>query len=247
MPRLEICASTPGSIRAAREGGADRLELCTGLETGGLTPSAGLADAALSHDVPDGVRVLVRPRPGGFVYAPEEIAVMVSDIRRFAAMGVHGIVVGALTDRGDVDLDALRRFIDAADGRGVTFHRAVDLLADQRSALARLAAEGVDTVLTSGTCATAAEGAAELAALRTTGGPAVMAAGGIGVLDVPRIIETGVPWLHASASDVLSGAPPGPGGGSGQYRETDVAAVRALRSAIDSPGTALGDPAAPSC
>lgn len=246
MPRLEICVATPDSIRAAHEGGADRLELCSGLETGGLTPSAGLADAALAHDMPDGVRVLVRPRPGGFVYTPEEVAVMVSDIRRFAAMGVDGIVVGALTDSGGVNLDALRRFIDAADGRGITFHRAVDLLTDQHSALARLAAEGVDTVLTSGADATAVDATATLAALHAAGGPAVMAAGGIGVDDVARITETGVPWLHASASDVVSGAPSGPGGGSSQYRETGVAAVRALRAAVDSSGTALDDRATPS-
>src|SRR5699024_3769537 len=83
MPRLEVCVATPYSIEAAHDGGADRLELCTGLETGGLTPSAGLVDTALAHNVPDGVRVLVRPRPGGFVYTPDEVAVMVSDIRRF--------------------------------------------------------------------------------------------------------------------------------------------------------------------
>lgn len=235
MPRLEICVATPGSIAAAHEGGADRLEVCTGLETGGLTPSAALVEAALAHDVPDGVRVLVRPRPGGFVYTPEEVAVMVSDIRRFVTMGVHGIVVGALTDTGDVDMDALRRFIDAAKGRGVTFHRAVDLLAEPESAMARLAAEGVDTVLTSGGYGTAPEGAQQLAALHTVGGPAIMAGGGIDAPDVPRIIETGVPWLHASASDVITGAPSGPGGGGNQYREASVAGVHALRAAVDSP------------
>src|SRR5699024_493061 len=131
MPNLEICVASPLSVRSAHEGGADRLELCTGLETGGLTPSAGLAEEALACEVPGGVRALVRPRPGGFVYTPEEVALMVSDIRRFVAMGIDGVVVGALTDHGDVDVDALRRFIAAADGRGVTFNRAVDLLFDQ--------------------------------------------------------------------------------------------------------------------
>src|SRR5699024_3115086 len=132
-------------------------------------PSAGFVDAALAHDVPDGVRVLIRPRPGGFVYTPQEVNVMVSDIRRFVTMGVHGVVVGALTDTGDVDVDALRRFIDAADGRGVTFHRAVDLLAEPQSVMGRLVAEGVDTVLTSGGCATAAQGTQQLATLHAAG------------------------------------------------------------------------------
>lgn len=235
MPRLEICVATPGSIAAAHAGGADRLEVCAGLETGGLTPSAGLVNAALARDIPDGVRVLVRPRPSEFVYTPEEVAVMVSDIRRFVTMGVHGIVVGALTDAGAVDVAALRRFIEAADGRGVTFHRAVDLLAEPETAMARLAAEGVDTVLTSGGYATAPEGTQQLAARHAAGGPAVMAGGGIGVRDVPRIVGTGVPWLHASASDVITGSPSGPGGSGNQYRETSGAAVRALRTAVDSP------------
>jgi len=245
MPKLEICVATPGSIGAAHEGGADRVELCAGLETGGLTPSAGLAEAALARDIPHGVRALVRPRPGGFVYSPEEVAVMVSDIRRFVTMGVQGIVVGALTDTGDVDLDALRRFVDAADGRGVTFHRAVDLLADQGSAMVRLAAEGVDTVLTSGGHPTAPAGVQQLAALHAAGGPTVMAGGGIGLHDVPGIVETGVPWLHASASELISGAPTGPGAGGNDYRQTSVEAVRALRTAADSPATAFSDRATP--
>jgi len=241
MPRLEVCVATPYSIEAAHDGGADRLELCTGLETGGLTPSAGLVDTALAHNVPDGVRVLVRPRPGGFVYTPDEVAVMVSDIRRFVAMGVHGIVVGALTDTGDVDVHALRRFVDAADGQGVTFHRAVDLLADPESAMPRLAAEGVDTVLTSGGHPTAVEGTQQLAELHAAGEPVVVAGGGIGVLDVPRIIETGVPWLHASASDVICDAPAGPVAGADQYRETNVRTVRKLRAAVGPPEAKRSD------
>src|SRR5690606_632176 len=131
-------------IRVAAAVGARRVELCVGLgATGGLTPSAGLVEAAVAASAavvggPE-VHVLVRPRPGGFVLVGDDLDVQVRDVRTAVAAGATGVVVGALTVDGLVDADAVRSLVEAAAGREVTFHRAIDVVADPVRALDRLA------------------------------------------------------------------------------------------------------------
>ncbi|MCZ4632540.1 copper homeostasis protein CutC, partial [Streptomyces rubrogriseus] len=102
---LEIAVVSPAGARTARENGADRVELCTGLELGGLTPSTAAVAAAVESGPP--VHVLVRCRPGDFVYDAEEVALMAAEVRTALRAGARGVVVGALTPDGALDTDAL--------------------------------------------------------------------------------------------------------------------------------------------
>ena len=231
---LEIAVQDVPGARAAVAAGADRLELCVGLAaTGGLTPSIALIEAVVAA-VPVGVHVLVRPRPGGFRYDDAELAVQVRDVGAAIGAGAAGVVVGALTWAGLVDEDALGRLVAAANGREVTFHRALDTVADIPAAVAALAGCGVHRVLTSGGADRTIDGLAGLAATvaAAAGRVQVMAGGGVRPADIPAIVATGVAAVHLSAS-AHRADPAGPGGGSGGWSTTDPAVVAAARASLD--------------
>lgn len=146
---LEICVDSLASAQAAIAGGADRLELCSALAVGGLTPyTALLSQIRRESDIP--IRCLMRPRAGDFLYTPEEIDLMASQIRELKAAGANGFVIGCLTAQGDLDADAMRPLIEAAAGSGLTLHRCIDVSRDPEQTYRDAAALGIDTVLTSG-------------------------------------------------------------------------------------------------
>ena len=148
---LECCCTSAQEVIFAQKHGASRIELCEKLELGGVTPSAGLLDMALSlADIP--VNVLIRPRGGDFVYSEDEVRQMLRDIEICAAKGAAGVVVGALDSRGEVDMPTMRRLIGKARelGLSVTFHRAFDVCADPLEAFDRVVELGCDRLLTSG-------------------------------------------------------------------------------------------------
>ena len=156
---VEIAVQDAAGVRVALEAGAARVELCQALGLGGLTPSAGLISSAVelaaAASAPSFVHVLVRPRGGGFVYDDDELDLILRDIRVVRSLGAAGVVVGAMTDAGALDLGAIAAFVDAADGLDVTVHRAVDAASDPVAAVAALAGSGVRRVLTSGGASTA--------------------------------------------------------------------------------------------
>lgn len=166
MKLLEVCCGNLASVRAAVEGAAARVELCRDLELDGLTPSREMIREAVSLCHAAGVRVhvLVRSREGSFVYADAEVAEMADDIRMALCEGADGVVIGALTPGGDVDLEACRRWMDACrdDAGGlrcnVTFHRAFDVCRDPFLALEQIHQLGCDRILTSGQRPSAEEG-----------------------------------------------------------------------------------------
>ena len=120
-PALEIAVTSAAGAVTARDGGADRVELCSALELGGVTPSQGLVEATVATGVP--VHALVRCRPGGFAYDADELDVMVREIRALVRSGVAGVVVGALREDGSLDVDALRWFVEAALDAAAPRHR----------------------------------------------------------------------------------------------------------------------------
>ncbi len=194
-PALEIAVTSAAGARTALGHGADRLELCTALELGGLTPSAALVEAVAAVGLP--VQVLVRCRPGDFVYDTEETALMVAEVRSVIASGTSGVVVGALTADGSLDTAAVTRLAAAAHGVGrpveVTLHRAIDQAADPVATAALLPALGLTRVLTSGGAPTAAQGLARLAAMvEAAPGVQVMAGGGVRPADIPELTAAGV-------------------------------------------------------
>ena len=147
---LEIACSSVLSARLALANGANRLELCSALNMGGLTPSRPLLEAVLKEAGSTPIRVLIRCRGGGFEYAAEELDLMASEIRNLADLPLDGFVVGALRD-GLPDPQALRAFRLAAGQQALTFHRAFDDCLPQASkALRRLQDHGFDRILTAG-------------------------------------------------------------------------------------------------
>lgn len=202
---LECCVDSVESALAAREGGATRLELCSGLQLGGLTPSLSLFRCVRQCcDLP--VNVLIRPRFGDFLYSPHELAVIEEDATLFASEGANAVVIGFLNPDGSLDCGAMARAISAANGASVTLHRAFDLCADPFATLEQAVTLGVDTILTSGCAANAPLGAQLLAELnnRAAGRVEVLAGGGVNSGVVAELATvTGCHAYHLSGKMTL--------------------------------------------
>jgi renalase len=196
---LEIAVSTPGEAVLAETNGADRLELSSGLELGGLTPSLNLF-RSVREVVSIPIVVLIRPRPGGFNYSDREFDDMLRDAAEFMQEGASGIVFGVL-DRNRIDRERCKRFVKVAEGRAV-FHRAFDFLPNLEVALDELIELGFQRVLTSGQANTALVGAARLASLIQHVGSRieVLSAGNIRPDTVVEVVQkTGCSQVHSSA------------------------------------------------
>ena len=155
--KLEICCADLHSLRAAIAGGAHRIELCQALSLDGLTPSAGMIELAVNSGID--VHVLIRPREGNFVYSEDEVDCMIYDIQMARKLGAQGVVIGALTPEGDIDIQACHRMVEAAgEQMHITFHRAFDVCRNPEEALLEVYSLGCDRLLTSGQAATAEDG-----------------------------------------------------------------------------------------
>lgn len=204
--KLEVCVEDVGGIDAAVRGGADRLELCTALAVGGLTPALSLIRAAAAAPVP--VHLLARPTAGGFGYAAAEQALIAEDIRTAAEAGLAGVAIGALQPDRRLDAEALARLIAHAralgEARGrplaLTLHRAFDLCPDLPAALETAIDLGFERILTSGGQPKAPDGAAMLRHLhkRAADRVIILAASGINPATLPLVLSTGVTEVHAS-------------------------------------------------
>lgn len=198
---LEACVESVAASVAAEAAGADRLELCTALELGGLSPGLGLVRSVRAQvQIP--IHVLLRPRAGDFVYDSEELGVVLEEIQALQDSGVEGIVVGALDTTGLPPVDWLRACKAIAGPMNLTFHRAFDQVADQEQALDHLIQAGVDRVLTSGGAASADLGKNQLKTLMTqaAGRIKIMPGGKVDALNAPDIIATTrATELHFSA------------------------------------------------
>ena len=204
---LEICAATIGSVAAACQGGASRIELCNALSEGGVTPSIGFAlEAKRIADIP--VNVLIRHRAGDFLYSPDEIFAMERDIRILCDLQLaDGIVIGCLTPEGEIDIAACERLIAATGGRtSLTFHRAFDMCANPEKALEQIIDLGFDRLLTSGCAPSAMQGLDMLKRLvvQADSRISIMPAAGVNPANCRQIIEaTGAREIHASASTLV--------------------------------------------
>ncbi|MCL2788597.1 MAG: copper homeostasis protein CutC [Micrococcales bacterium] len=234
MTALEIVVQDPAGAAIAHAVNADRVELCAALGTGGLTASAGCI--ALTSKVGIEVHTLIRPRAGGFVFTPGELAVQVEDVARAVQLGASGVVIGALNSDQTIDTAAVRALVAAAGDHEVTYHRAFDIVDSPFDALEQLVDLGVTRVLTSGQAPRCSEGLDALAALvvRAAGRIQIQAGGGIKIEDIPAIAATGVDAVHLSARGQSSQAgPAGPGGGvEALYDITDAEAVAAAAQAL---------------
>ena len=198
---LEVCAGDIASVVAATAGGAERVELCQALSSGGITPSVGFIKA--SRRISDiKIHVLIRPREGDFVYSDDEVCLMADDISIARSCGADGVVIGALLPDGRVDSDTCRRLVDAAGDMNVTFHRAFDLVRDPFEALEDVIALGCNRILTSGLAPDALAGCDMLARLHKAAAGRITILAGCGVTssNAAEILRrSGCREIHASA------------------------------------------------
>ena len=234
---LELCVDNADGLAAAIEGGADRIELCSALELGGLTPSYGLMKLAARAPLP--VHCMIRPRSGGFSYGEADLAQMLHDIDMARDLGLAGVVFGALTDEGALDSHVLQRLSRHAAGLDLTLHRAFDCCGPDFDRAVDTAIElGFDRVLTSGGENTALEGLAALERIFAKAGTRITIMPGSGVsADNVSTIATRLPVreIHASCSTafpVSAAAENRLGFATEHARQTDAVKVRALKAAL---------------
>lgn len=200
-PLMEACVGSYASCMTAARGGADRLELCANLVIGGTTPSPALARQVL-RDCAVPVNVLIRPRFGDFLYDDAEMEQMCLEIQVFREMGVNGVVIGTLTPDGDLDMEKMKKLMDAAGDLDVTLHRAFDMTRDPFRSLEDAIALGCKTILTSGQAPNAPAGAALLKELedRAGGRITIMAGSGVKSGNIQALHDqTGIRTFHTSA------------------------------------------------
>ncbi len=243
---LEICVDSLASVRTAVRGGADRLELCSALTVGGLTPYEMLLRQLREEtDIP--VRCLMRPRGGDFLYEKEELEMLRRQILQLKAAGADGFVIGCLTPEGELDREAMKPLIDACGGSGITLHRCIDVSRDLVQTWQQAGELGIDTVLTSGgagNCLAGMETIGKLLALREqNGGPEVLIGAGVkaGVIRTFREAYPRAESFHMSGKCELEsgmrfrreGVPMGvPGLDEWHIQQTGEAAVREARQAL---------------
>lgn len=244
---LEVCVDSLASARAAIRGGADRLELCSVLAVGGLTPYTELLkQIRRESSIP--IRCLMRPRAGDFCYTPEEIQLMATQITELSAAGADGFVIGILTPEGDLDEKALTPLLAAARGKGLTLHRCIDVSRDLEHTYRQAKALGFDTVLTSGgaaNCRAGKEAIASLLALHDQlQGPEILVGAGVNAAVITAFLQEmpGLSAFHMSGKKDLEsamifrreGVPMGiPGLDEWHIQQTDEEAVRQARAALD--------------
>lgn len=204
---IEICVDNIESAFIAQKGGADRIELCSALNAGGLTPSKGMIEYAVSHlKIP--VFVLIRPRSGDFLYSSSEFNVMKSDIFTAKVAGAAGIVIGMLNSDGTVDTCRMKEVMELCSPLMVTFHRAFDMVKEQFSALEQIIELGCNRILTSGGAVQATIGSPIISELVQKAGQRIiiMPGSGINEKNFAELVEaTGCSEYHLSASGIYNG------------------------------------------
>lgn len=197
---LEVIATNVDDVLQAEAGGADRIELVTGLQEGGMTPSIGLVREALAQtSLP--VHVMVRPHSLSYSYDSSDIRAMVYDVKEIRRLGAAGIVVGALTPDGRIDKQKLLPVLEAAEGMNITFHRAFDETRNLEEALEDvIALPGVNRLLTSGGQASVLNAVSKITELKqrlASTSVVLLAGSGLTVQGIDRFVEeTGVREIH---------------------------------------------------
>ncbi|MEJ2162297.1 MAG: copper homeostasis protein CutC [Robiginitalea sp.] len=202
--KIEVCVTSVADARIAEKAGVDRLELCSELAVGGVTPSPGLLEAVRGAvQIP--VHVLIRPRSGDFTYPEEVFTQMLFDIDYCRGLGYEGFATGCLLPDGRLDQQRMKLLAEAVGPAHLTFHRAFDRLADWKEAVPQLEALGVQTILSSGQAPAAVKGLPLLEQLAARTHCGIMPGGGIRPENVHQFTNKGFEAIHLSA--ISSGTP----------------------------------------
>lgn len=230
---FELCAESLEAAEVAQAAGAGRVELCSNLAVGGVTPAPGLIEATVrALQIP--VHVLIRPRPGSFFYSPSEFAQMRAQVRVAKAAGAAGLAVGVLQRQGRIDVERNRELVEMASPMNVTFHRAFDETPDLEEALEDVIRSGADCLLTSGGAPNVLAGAESIGRLcrQAENRLDVMAGGGLRLETlVEAVRRSGVSHLHGSM--LRRHAPSGSAANHGKPQEFNGSELEAdVREAI---------------
>ncbi|QRM43217.1 copper homeostasis protein CutC [Rhizobium sp. BG4] len=234
---LEVCVDSAKGLAAAVEGGANRIELCSALEVGGLTPVAGMMKAAAAAPIP--VYAMIRPHAGPFIFDAADEAAMMADIDAVRAFGLAGVVIGANRPDGTLDMPLIHRLKAHAAGLGSTLHRAFDLVPDADAALEQAVELGCERILTSGCVPKAMDGLETLKRLsaRAAGRISIMPGSGVRPSNAAEILRaTGAREIHGSCSSPVARVDPRAvafGFEAPSANQTDTAVVRQMRQVID--------------
>ncbi|WP_242134352.1 copper homeostasis protein CutC [Aestuariivivens marinum] len=200
---LEVCANSYQSAINAQRAGAHRIELCSELAVGGITPSYGLIKQVVSAlSIP--VFILVRPRSGNFTYTDAEIDIIKQDIEMCKGLGCMGVVSGVLNTDNTIDVERTKALVECAKPLDFTFHRAFDWVPNPKEALQQLIKIGVNRVLTSGQQATAEQGIDLLSELKTRAKDTleILPGGGIKPNNAVLFKQKGFSEIHVSATSI---------------------------------------------
>ena len=225
---IEICVDSFEQASVAKDLSAKRIELCSALDIGGLTPSVGLT--SLCSDLAGiEVHAMIRPRPGGFLYSSNEIQTMKLDIESLQSSGVRGVVFGVLKESGDLDLERNTELLSLAKSYGleVTFHRAFDFVKNPMGSLEKLIELGFDRVLTSGQQPSAFEGIdlIKKLVLQSRGRIQIMAGSGVNRGNVQDLQDTGIDAIHFTARKPVNESFEL---GMGKRYEVDIAKINSI-------------------
>tara|TARA_B100000959_G_scaffold149029_1_gene156409 strand:- start:3540 stop:4217 length:678 start_codon:yes stop_codon:yes gene_type:complete len=223
ISKLEVCIDSISGLEACIKGKADRIELCSSLECGGLTPSDELMKLASEANIPS--RVMIRSKKGSFVYSPEDLNQMFDDIDKARSYNLDGVVFGATLLNGELDQVFLDELISHSYGFKKTLHRAVDTIPNTIEAVEVAINLGFDTILSSGGFQSAVEGLAVLKAMkkRASGRIEIMPGSGINLQNIVEILsDCDFAWLHSSCSILRQG-----------NKITDTQTIKDIKNAIN--------------
>lgn len=196
---LEICANSYQSAINSEKAGAHRIELCSELAVGGITPSYGLMKKVL-QDVSIPVHVLIRPRSGDFTYSDVEFEIMKENIQFCKELGCTGIVSGVLNSDSTIDIERTQELVELSKPLGFTFHRAFDWVQDPKEEIKKLEEIGVNSVLTSGQESSAEHGLSLLKELQKLSKVSILPGGGINIQNIQLFQKAGFGEVHLSAT-----------------------------------------------
>lgn len=199
--KIEVCCGSYLDALEAYKGGASRVELCSSLFFGGLTPSLG-AFLLTKKNTSLEIAVMIRPREGGFCYTDDEFELMLMDGEIFIQNGADALVFGFLNKDGSIDFDKTKKMCEMVDGRCQTvFHKAFDVSkTDLEESVVKLKEIGITRILTAGKEKTAEAGSANIKKMIDIGGIEILPAGNVRAHNLESLYKnTACNWVHTSA------------------------------------------------